>query len=494
MDITEKSQRMKKKIDTTLKVIVAPEDNGDLDTQPDLPINKDICNQLFQCIYDTDLEGVRRLLPKMNASEINSGDKNQYTPLIAATSMKIGSGEADEDRIIHAHDEIVREILNFRGINVTLTNSDGNTALHYFCQNTKTLSLFNLFFAKGAQINARNNRGETPIFKAIYNRKLALVLIDLLKDYGADTTVATNVEENLLHHAVRMANSEMVSALLESGVPTDLKSKLDSLTPFEVALKFKIHHVAKLLAEHQGIEYSTEDSSNIHRFSSLTTTPLPPSSSSTSSTPLPPQTMTGTGSGPVLVRESTVTRIGKTFSGSLKNTKKEGFEKANIDPNNDKKGRRRSTIKIFLKERIKLTEDDKKMILESYKAATSEMEEDIEERQQSGAHGSKLGEFNDLFWKRLFQLKQETQKLFPNVYKQTRFLTKLISSLINNLDLSSEDLRELVLDKLDILADDELLNFIEISFLYAIENMLGEDYSHEIWTVWRKLFSKLRPS
>ena len=76
----------------------------------------------------------------------------------------------------------------------TPIKSDNNTALHYFCQCALLLrvpvaelcstryykspldvdELFQMFIKLGADVNARNNNNETPIFKAIWNTSIKL--------------------------------------------------------------------------------------------------------------------------------------------------------------------------------------------------------------------------------------------------------------------------------------------------------------------------------
>ena len=43
-----------------------------------------------------------------------------------------------------------------------------------------------MFLDKGANVNASNKNGETPLHKAIFNNTLRILLVDLLIKGGAD--------------------------------------------------------------------------------------------------------------------------------------------------------------------------------------------------------------------------------------------------------------------------------------------------------------------
>jgi hypothetical protein len=67
-------------------------------------------------------------------------------------------------------ERIILRLLQVEGIDAaTPIKSDGNTALHYFCQYYKSPlevdTLLQMFVKLGADVNARNANNETPMFK-----------------------------------------------------------------------------------------------------------------------------------------------------------------------------------------------------------------------------------------------------------------------------------------------------------------------------------------
>lgn len=85
-------------------------------------------------------------------------------------------------------------------------NANKNTPFHYFCQHWSSpdfLRNFKLFIRKGANVNAVNSNGETPLFKAIFNQHLRILLIQALIDHNANVDIVNERGEGVLHYAVR---------------------------------------------------------------------------------------------------------------------------------------------------------------------------------------------------------------------------------------------------------------------------------------------------
>lgn len=65
------------------------------------------------------------------------------------------------------------------------------------------MRVFKLFIRKGANINAVNSNGETPLFKAIFNQHIRLLLLQALIDHNANVDIVNERGEGVLHYAVR---------------------------------------------------------------------------------------------------------------------------------------------------------------------------------------------------------------------------------------------------------------------------------------------------
>jgi cytohesin len=68
-----------------------------------------------------------------------------------------------------------------KGADISPRDHQGNTLLHKAARNDWK-NLVELLLAKGADVNAKNNEGKTPLREAGYNRDVA----ELLKRHGAN--------------------------------------------------------------------------------------------------------------------------------------------------------------------------------------------------------------------------------------------------------------------------------------------------------------------
>ncbi|MDQ7826852.1 MAG: ankyrin repeat domain-containing protein [Candidatus Eremiobacteraeota bacterium] len=100
------------------------------------------------------------------------------------------------------------ELLLASGIDVKTVNRLGETALHL----ARTCSIARLLIEKGASINARSVKGETPLFEALrYGQR---DMVELLIKRGADVNARNARGSTPLHRAARMGSGELAELLL----------------------------------------------------------------------------------------------------------------------------------------------------------------------------------------------------------------------------------------------------------------------------------------
>lgn len=85
-----------------------------------------------------------------------------------------------------------------------------------------------------ALLNYRNPTGETPLYSAIYFQTSDQSIATYLIDKGADLNAADEKGWTPLHLAVFNNNAQQVGLLVKRGAKTDIKNK-DNQTPAELA-------------------------------------------------------------------------------------------------------------------------------------------------------------------------------------------------------------------------------------------------------------------
>ena len=113
---------------------------------------------------------------------------------IAAVKQHLDAGaevDAKDDKFVGTflhwaaaggQNEIV-ELLIAKGADVNATDGDGDTPLHLAGNNTATKEVAELLIAKGADVNAKNNVGDTPLDCAILFEHTETA--DLLRKHGS---------------------------------------------------------------------------------------------------------------------------------------------------------------------------------------------------------------------------------------------------------------------------------------------------------------------
>lgn len=158
----------------------------------------------------------------------------QNTPLLLL--CKSESGAMSKTEIANA------KWLIARGANIQAKNASGETPLHLAAGSSREMTQFLL--EKGAKITT-NNYGMTPLYYCFSTNDKDKALWDLLIAAGCD--VNHNGERGtVLHDAQSHWNPTGVAYLLSKGADPSLKDA-DGETPLESAIKLKQDKIIKLL-------------------------------------------------------------------------------------------------------------------------------------------------------------------------------------------------------------------------------------------------------
>lgn len=102
-----------------------------------------------------------------------------------------------------------------------------NSPLHYFCQHFSSAAIepLSIMLEKGADVNTKNNYGETPLHRVMLNPYSASIHIakHLITKANASIDPVSKFGETPLHVAARRNKEGLVSLLLQHGANPFLK-------------------------------------------------------------------------------------------------------------------------------------------------------------------------------------------------------------------------------------------------------------------------------
>jgi ankyrin repeat protein len=178
------------------------------------------CGEIHYAAFDGNLQRIKDLL-KDNPKLVSTKDIVGRTPLHLAAQW----GHKD-----------VAELLLAKGADVNAKDDDGGTPLHM----AKSKDVAELLLAKRAEINARVNDGRTPLHIAVnYGHK---DVVEVLLANKTDVNAGDNKGWTPLHY-VTLQNKAIAALLLAKGAKVNARTN-DGMTPLHMA---QSSEVAELL-------------------------------------------------------------------------------------------------------------------------------------------------------------------------------------------------------------------------------------------------------
>ena len=134
-------------------------------------------------------------------------------------------------------------------VDVSAINSDGQTSLYKAaCGQKDCPELCLLLIGKGAEVNAVDNSGNTPLQAALQDSKLKMA--EVLLANGSDCKVVNGCGETLLHSVCKgggIDRHELCEELILHGASPHLADREGNFLPLHVALKNKLSKTSCLL-------------------------------------------------------------------------------------------------------------------------------------------------------------------------------------------------------------------------------------------------------
>ena len=154
---------------------------------------------------------------------------------------------------------LLEEALGDAGMNLKLADKAGNTALHQVLKQYRSSGMVSTLVWMGADVNARNSDGETPLLAAA--RQGDADIAQLLLRYGADVNALDKNHVSPLLVAARQGHAAIVKPLLDHGADVNALDK-NHVSPLLVAARQGHAAIVKPLLDH-GADVNALDKNHV---------------------------------------------------------------------------------------------------------------------------------------------------------------------------------------------------------------------------------------
>ena len=213
---------------------------------------------------DTGVPNRRMVREQQLIQAIEQGETGKVRRLIDAGVNPNARGESG-DPAVHiaiAQTEANRGLVEFllaSGAKIDAENNYQQTPLHYACAHGQ-LSIVNTLIKHGADVNYKDDGGETPLFDSIdgFDNHFPVVLQELVA-HGADPQARSESGETLLFKAAWHDNSPATAALLRLGLDSNARDVWGRTPLMEAAITGSLDCMKLLLAHGANVKLADED-------------------------------------------------------------------------------------------------------------------------------------------------------------------------------------------------------------------------------------------
>jgi len=151
----------------------------------------------------------------------------------------------------------IAELLLSKGADVNAREKDGGTPLHLVAALSGDKEIAELLLAKGADVNAKDNNGFTPLLRGAYGGHKDVV--ELLLAKGADINAKDKWGNTPLHSAISGEKKDIVELLLAKGADINAKNSYGETSLHSAASKGNKDMILLLLAKGADINAKGND-------------------------------------------------------------------------------------------------------------------------------------------------------------------------------------------------------------------------------------------
>jgi ankyrin repeat protein len=198
---------------------------------------------IFSDIFSSKYKSIYRSIEKGTINEIQdylNGDKNLNSDFQIQSILHYAINNCENNYF-----ETIELLIN-NGVDINSHHSKFfETPLHRLCARINPhIDIITMILEKGAEVNATNISGKTPIFYC--NFSYSVELLNLLIKYGANINIKDKYKNTLLHddyiNSFDEHFEEFLKTLLDFGFDINSKNALE-LTPLALCKNKKIEGI-----------------------------------------------------------------------------------------------------------------------------------------------------------------------------------------------------------------------------------------------------------
>jgi 26S proteasome non-ATPase regulatory subunit 10 len=203
-----------------------------------------------------------RCSPSTPTTQLLTRPASKVESLLAANPKLASLSDPDDRLPIHwavsfNHLPIVQMLVQAKSFDVDVVDGSGWSSLMMACSRKDAEAIVDVLLAKGADVNLKNNNGQTALHFAASKSNLDIARVLLSQKPAASARIKDKRGQLALHRAASVGNVPMLKALLDANSPLNA-TDMDGMTALHHAIS-EGHGDAALLLLSRGAEFDKKD-------------------------------------------------------------------------------------------------------------------------------------------------------------------------------------------------------------------------------------------